>query len=335
MRMKRSIQVIDYHTCGEPLRIVPAVTHVPGKTMEEKFRYAQTALDDTRRLVTHEPRGHRKMFGCFLTEPVNAGSLFGVLFFDTTMFNAACGAGAIALATAAMEMGWVKYEEGSNKLHFDIPPGQVELSVEIKNDEVVDVRYRGVPSFVFDQGIEVDTSIGRLVLDVAFGGVFFAINTVEHPDRFRELQARGSLATVYGEVKKALDETGRYVHPEYPSIRSIDGVHFISENRSPVFVKEWDASSYFSGGELDRSPCGNGTAACMALYFARRELGLGQEVRASGPTGQSFKGKILSTTQVAGRPAIVPEIRARGYLTGMGSLMLDASDPLNQGFLLA
>jgi proline racemase len=302
MRLKKSIHVIDYHACGEPLRIVPSSPHIPGATMVEKFKYVQTHLNGLRCFLTHEPRGHRKMFGCLLTEPVNPGSLFGVLFFDTTIFNAACGHGSIALATAAIEQGWFDAREGLNTLYFDIPLGQVELVVEVKNGEVEHVRYRNVPCFVFEPGIELDTSAGPISADVVFGGVFFAIVETR---QLAEISPE-RLPKLYLEIKDKLDGTGRYFHPDFPSIRDIDGVHFISEEVAVPFVKAWRASSFYSGGALDRSPCGTGTCATMALYHYRGELSVNAEVKATGPTGEFFTGQILGVGSAAGLEAILP-----------------------------
>ncbi|MEP5759096.1 MAG: proline racemase family protein [Litoreibacter sp.] len=332
MKITKTLQVIDYHAAGEPMRIYPTVIRVPGETMMDKYDYACQHLDGLRRFMAHEPRGHSAIMGCILTEPVNEGSLFGVLFFDTTIFNAACGHGSIVLATAAVEQGWITPVEGENSILFDIPLGQIEMKTYVEDGEVVKAIYRGVPSFVHEQDVTVETSVGPVKLDIAFGGVFFAIIDTaqfgpEPPDRAVFLQ-------LYAEIKSKLDATGTVVLADQPSIRDIDGVHFITMKDRPGFKLAWRADSIFSGGTLDRSPCGTGTCATLANFYNKGVIGPDEPIFAESAPGEHFQSKIVAIDDSAGRTTVTSDIWARGYLTGYNNLVATDGDPLAGGFVV-
>lgn len=332
MKISKTIQVIDYHVTGEPMRICPSVAQIPGKTMLEKFDYAVAHLDHTRRFLAHEPRGHGEMMGCLLTDPVNEGSLFGVLFFDTTIFNAACGHGSIALATAAIEQGWVQSVEGENSILFDIPLGQIEVRVMVKDGEVDHAIYRGVPSFVHESDILVQTSHGLVKLDIAFGGVFFAI--VDMAQFGSSAPDLADLTQLYFEIKEKLDASGTIYLPETPSIKDIDGVHFITHLEKTGYAQAWETRSIFSGGALDRSPCGTGTCATLANFYAKSEMAVDDQAYAGSAPGEHFIATIVSVNEGAQRTEVTSEIRARGYLTGYGNLVAVDGDPLAKGFVI-
>lgn len=333
MKIIKSVQVIDYHATGEPMRICPTIVHVPGETMMDKFAYAREHLEQTRRFLANEPRGHGEMMGCLLTEPVNAGSLFGVLFFDTTIFNAACGHGSIALATAAIEQGWVAAKEGENKILFDIPCGQIEVRVIVENGDVETAIYRGVPSFVHQSDVEVVTRSGLIKLDVAFGGVFFAI--IDMAQFGDVMPSQSELFRLYFEIKEKLDATGTIVLPDEPSIRDIDGVHFMRHFDKEGYAQAWDTRSIFSGGALDRSPCGTGTCATLANFYRKGMMKHGDKAFARSAPGDHFIAQITDVNQQDGRTEVTSEIRSRGYLTGYGNLVLTKDDPLGVGFVIS
>ncbi len=332
MKVTKTIQVIDYHATGEPMRIYPTIIRVPGETMMAKYDYACQHLDHLRRFMAHEPRGHGAIMGCLLTEPENKDSLFGVLFFDTTIFNAACGHGSIVLATAAVEQGWIDPIEGENTILFDIPLGQIEMKTFVKDGEVVKAVYRGVPSFVHEQDVTIETSLGQVHLDIAFGGVFFAI--VDTAQFGPNIPQRETLLQLYAEIKATLDATGKVVLPEQPSIRDIDGVHFITMIDKPDFKLAWRADSFFSGGTLDRSPCGTGTCATLANFHNKGAIGKGELAYAESAPGEHFQSKIVTIEERGGRAAVTSDIWARGYLTGYNNLVATADDPLVVGFVI-
>ena len=147
---------------------------IPGATILEKRRHAQERLDDVRALLVNEPRGHADMYGCFVTEAVAPGSDLGVLFFHNAGFSTACGHGTIALATYALESGLLPSRSPETELRIDVPSGTLPVTATVRHGQVERVRFRNVPSFVHEFGIALDTSLGALTVDVAYGGAFYA-----------------------------------------------------------------------------------------------------------------------------------------------------------------
>jgi proline racemase len=171
-----SITTTDYHTAGEPFRIVSGgVGPIPGKTVLDKRAWAMENLDHVRRFLVYEPRGHADMYGCFVTEPDDEGGDLGVLFFHNAGFSTACGHGTIALATWAIECGIVAPSEPETEMVVDAPSGRLRVVAKVEDGRPVSVRFRNVPAFVHSRGLPVGTgSSGEVPVDVSFGGAFYA-----------------------------------------------------------------------------------------------------------------------------------------------------------------
>ena len=170
------VQTTDYHTAGEPFRIVTGgVAPLEGATILDKRRFALERLDDVRKLLVHEPRGHADMYGCFVTEPDDDGADLGVVFFHTAGYTTACGHGTIALVTWALETGRLEAVEPETRVVVDVPSGRLETVASVRNGRVERVRFRNVPSYVEARGLKA----AGLSADVAFGGAFYA--SVESP----------------------------------------------------------------------------------------------------------------------------------------------------------
>src|ERR687885_1121858 len=169
------VSAVDYHTAGEPFRIVSGgVPALRGATVLERRAHARERLDHVRRLLVNEPRGHADMYGCFVTEPEDPAADLGVLFFHNAGFSTACGHGTIALATWAIESGIVSPSEPETEMVIDVPSGRLPVTAKVEDGRPVSVRFRNVPSFVHSRGLFVGTrSAGEVVLDVAFGGAFY------------------------------------------------------------------------------------------------------------------------------------------------------------------
>jgi proline racemase/trans-L-3-hydroxyproline dehydratase len=327
------VTTVDYHTAGEPFRIVTGgVDPIPGATILEKRRYALEHLDDVRALLVNEPRGHADMYGCFVTDAVAEGSDLGVLFFHNAGFSTACGHGTIALATHALESGLLPARAPETELRIDVPSGTLPVTAEVHEGRVECVRFRNVPSFVHEESIELDTSRGRLTVDVAYGGAFYA--SVRAADAGFEIDPAGlpGLIALGREIKQALETRVEIVHPEEPELRDIYGVIFFAdEDGSPLTQRN---VTVFADGEVDRSPCGSGTSARLALLHGQGRLRAGDTLLHRSIVGTEFQGRIVEATEVAGRAAVVTEVSGRAHLTGRHEFVLEAADPLGTGFLL-
>jgi proline racemase len=337
------VETVDYHTAGEPFRIVTGGVEPPrGDTILDQRRDAAQRLDRVRELLVHEPRGHADMYGCFITTPENEGADLGVVFFHNAGYSTACGHGTIALATYALEAGLVALREPETELTIDVPSGRLPVVVEVENGRVGRVRFRNVPSFVFAEGLTVSTTRGEVSADVSYGGAFYASVRAGDVGLAVEPAALPSLIDLGREVKRALEAEHEIVHPNEPELRDVYGVIFWQyEGGEPPSSTPLGSAqltqrnvAIFADGEVDRSPCGSGTSARLALLDARGELPRGDPLRHLSVVGTEFEGRVVGEAEVAGRPAVVTEIAGRAHRTGRHEFVLDPEDELGTGFLL-
>lgn len=320
-----SVSTTDYHTAGEPFRIVTAGVEPPaGRTILEQRRSAAERLDHIRKLLVHEPRGHADMYGCFPTEPEDDGADLGVVFFHNAGYSTACGHGTIALVTWAIETGRVERREPETRVVVDVPSGRLETWARVEQGRVRSVRFRNVPSYVWGEGL---AAAGRPV-DVAFGGAFYASlpESVEAGELPRLIELGRA-------IKGELEAAHELVHPLQPELRDVYGVIFWEHVADgPPLVQR--NVTVFADGEVDRSPCGSGTSARLALLDRSGRLPRGAELRHLGIVGGEFRARVVSDADVAGLPAVVTEVEGSAYRTGEHEFVLDPDDPLGTGFLL-
>ena len=328
------ITAIDYHTAGEPFRIVSGgVGPIPGATMLEKRRHAREHLDRVRELVVYEPRGHADMYGCFLTEPVDEGADLGVVFFHNAGYSTACGHGTIALATAALETGMLPITEPETELALDVPSGRLPVVASVRDGRVAHVRFRNVPSFVYAEGLELETSHGRVVTDIAYGGAFYAFVDAARLGLSVDAANVAAFIELGREIKRSVEAAHDVAHPLEPELRDVYGVIFVErEAREPV-LRERNVA-VFADGEVDRSPCGSGTSARLALLDRAGVLPRGEKLVNASVIGTEFEARVVDGADVDGVPAVVTEVSGSAHLTGFHQFVLRQDDPLGTGFLL-
>jgi proline racemase len=321
-----AITTVDYHTGGEPFRIVTGGVETPqGETILDRRRDALERLDHVRRFLVHEPRGHADMYGCFVVAPEDEGADLGVVFFHNAGYSTACGHGTIALVTWALDEGIVDRGEGENRVVVDVPSGRLETWAQVEGGRVRSVRFRNVPAFVHAEGLEV---AGR-TLDLAFGGAFYA--SVEERVEPRELPR---LIELGRELKRAIEAGHEVVHPLEPELRDVYGVIFWQEEGETDGTLTQRNVTVFADGEVDRSPCGSGTSARLALLDRSGRLPRGAELRHLSIVGSEFRARVVDDSDVAGIAAVVTEVEGTAYRTGEHVFTLDADDPVGEGFLL-
>jgi proline racemase len=305
------IETMDYHTAGEPFRIVTSgADALRGATILDKRRDAAERLDSVRQLLVNEPRGHADMYGCFVTEPNDDGADLGVVFFHNAGYSTACGHGTIALVTWAIETGVVP----GPRVVVDVPSGRLETVAQLEDGKVRSVRFRNVPSFVWDAE-----------LAIAFGGAFYAcVEERVEPSELPRLIERGR------ELKAEIEANHDVVHPLEPELRDVYGVIFF-QREGPNTQRN---VTVFADGEVDRSPCGSGTSARLALLDASGELKRGDELRHLSIVGSEFRGSVVGDAEVAGRPAVITEVEGSAHRTGEHRFILEDDDDLGTGFLL-
>ncbi len=322
-----TLTVTDYHTGGEPFRIVTGgAPPLRGATVLERRRHASEHLDHVRRLLVFEPRGHADMYGCHVVPPNDDGADLGVVFFHNAGYSTACGHGTIALVTWALDEGIVEPREGENSVVVDVPSGRLETVAEVRRGRVVSVRFRNVPAYVWGTGL---TAAG-IEVDVAFGGAFYAsVRERVAPTELPRLIELGRA------VKRDLEAAQTIAHPDEPELAGVYGVIFWQEEPAePEFALVQRNVTVFADGEVDRSPCGSGTSARLALLHGEGRLAPGDELRHLSIIGSAFTGRVVDGALVGGVPAVVTEVEGRAFRTGSCVFGLDPDDPLGEGFLL-
>jgi proline racemase len=333
-----TIATTDYHTGGEPFRIVvdPPVP-IPGRTVGER---RARAIEDhdvqvLRAVLCSEPRGHADMYGGFVVPPDDDGAHLGVLFWHKDGFSTACGHGTIALGVWAVETGRVVAPiTGSVDVMIDVPSGRVTARVHREDARVVAVDFVNVPSWVVATDVPVTTSRGEVSVTVAYGGAIYATLPAAQmglsvtPEHLSDLIALGR------EIKWALNDTEHAVHPTDPRLTGIYGTIWVDDLGDAAGQVHQRNVTVFADGEVDRSPCGSGTCARLAALAADGRLPAGTVLRHDSIVGSTFTGTVLDTVDVDGRPAVIPQVTGMAYRTGEHVFSIDPHDPLVPGFLL-
>jgi proline racemase len=327
------ITTTDYHTAGEPFRIVTGgVPALEGRTVLERRRWAADHLDDVRRLLVNEPRGHADMYGAFVTPADDDGADLGVVFFHNEGYSTACGHGTIALVTWAVECGRVP----GPAVRVDVPSGRLACTATMRDDgRVAAVRFDNVPSFALALDVPVMTSRGPLALDIGFGGAFYGVLDVRALGLAVVPAALPELIALQRELRPALEAAADVVHPLEPELRGIYGIIFWEplDGDAPGARRQRNVT-VFADGEVDRSPCGSGTSARLAVLHARGELDVGGRLHHRSIVDSAFESGISGATEVAGRPAFATWVEGRAFRTGEHTFVLDPDDDLGTGFLL-
>ena len=333
MRASRVFSAVDSHTEGMPTRVITGgVAPLPGDSMLARKLWFEEHLDDLRLLLMREPRGHGAMSGAILQPPLAEGADWGVLFIEVSGCLPMCGHGTIGVATVLVETGMVEVAEPETLVRLDTPAGLVEARVAVENGRARSVRLRNVPSFLLGAGRSVRLDGHTVAYDMAFGGNFYALLPAADaglsvdPARSQELIEAGL------ELMSAINESDPPVHPADERIAGCRHVVFTAPGEDGP--RSQRSATSIHPGWLDRSPCGTGTSAKLAQLHARGELSVGEEFVNRSVIGTRFGARIVAETEVAGLPAVVPEISGRAWITGMGQYVLDPDDPFPAGFAL-
>jgi proline racemase len=330
----RTLSVIDYHTEGEPMRfVVDGVAPIPGATLMARSEHLAAHARDLLGFTLYEPRGHAAMCGAILTEPVTAGADAGVLFIEPLGPVHMCGHGAIALGAMLVETGRVPAPGGAATVTLDTPAGLVTCRVRAGAGRPTEVTIRNVPAFSAGLDLVVEVpGLGPVAYDLAYGGHFYAL--VEAAPLGLSLDAKEAprLVEAGERIRAAIEARGPLVHPAMPEARGLLYVQLYEPARRPD--AQLRNAVVVAPAGLDRSPCGTGTSARLANLHARGRLAVGEEFGHESIIGTRFVGRIAALTDVAGTPAVVPEITGRAWLMGRATLSLDPTDPFPGGFLL-
>lgn len=332
MNVNRIISTIDTHTAGEPTRVITGgVPNIPGSSMQEKKAWMTKNEDDLRKMLMWEPRGHRDMFGAILTAPVSEDADMGIVYMDGGGYLDMCVHGSIGAVTAMVESGLLTSIDGTSEqaeqVILDTPAGKVYATVHLDQGRAKGVTIQNVPSF-FYEAMEIELEgVGRLPVSVCYAGNYFAIVKSEHlgmrvePQRVDELIKFGLM--IRDKVNLSIDIR----HPESGEPGRVGLVEVYDEDTAPhrnVVI--------FGSGQADRSPCGTGTGAKMALLHAQNQLTVGQPYPYQSIIGTEFIGEIVAEKKMSDRIAIVPAVTGRAHIIGLHKFVIDDEDPFKYGF---
>ncbi len=334
----KHISTIDSHTAGKGTRLVMSgLPPIPGQAMAEKLAFAEEHLSWAPGLLLLEPRGHKDLFGAILTPPCSPTADVGALFMDNQGYEPMCGHAVIGIVTTVLETGMFEMVEPETLITLDTPAGPVCAQAQIRDGRVLAVSFENVPAFVYRSDISLNVpEVGELVVDVVFGGLFFVLVDARQIEIELVPDNAARLADLGMRILAAANEQVPVRHPELPHIDKIIDLRFYVE----LVGDGADSRNVVILGDrmVDRSPCGTGTCAEVALRYARGQLGLGEQFVTESIIGTRFTGQVIAETQVGSGskvfPAVIPKVTGSAYITGFHQFVLDSEDPFPEGFRL-
>lgn len=339
LRFAHTLQAIDTHTAGEPTRIVTGgLPVVRGRTMADKLEALRRDHDHLRRALVLEPRGHDAIVLAMLLPPC-ADADIGVVFANDAGYLGMCGHGAIGVASTAVATGMVPAAPCTT-VRLDTPAGVVVCKVAVHDGRPTHVTITNVPSFLARQRAIVDVhNFGKVAVDVAYGGNWFGFVEAEQLGLEVSKANLPILMSAATAVREAMVRDGvRGVHPETGSEQIVDHVKLFvatdgqSGSNGEACTAGAKALTLCPGAAYDRSPCGTGTSAKLAVLHAKGELAVGEWFDSESVLGTHFRARITAETEVCGRPAVVPEITGSAWITGFQTFVIDPDDPCRFGF---
>ena len=327
LKSDETITSADYHTGGEPFRIVD-IGPMEGTTVLDRRSWAEENLDDVRKFLINEPRGHADMYGGFVVPADDEDGDLGVVFFHKDGFSTACGHGTIALVTWAIDSGLIEPKDDVVTVVVDVPSGRLVTEAKMHGQKVDSVCFQNVPSFVSATNVSLQTSIGQVSADISFGGAFYAsVNSGE-----LELSPTASnidaLISLGREIKDQLKDHQSAVHPDDDRLSGVYGTIFYEEiGNNPLHQRNM---TIFADGQVDRSPCGSGTSARLALLHKGGRILVGESFYNEGVAKEKFVGKVTSESG----NTVITTIQGSAYHYATSTFVLDARDSLGNGFQL-
>jgi len=331
--VSNTFECIDAHTCGNPVRVVKnGGPYLEGETMREKRQHFLREFDWIRRGLMFEPRGHDMMSGSIFYPPSASENDFGILFIETSGCLPMCGHGTIGAITIGIEKGLIT-PKTPGKVRMETPAGLVQIEYQQTGEKVDWVKLTNVKSYLAASKLSIESSeLGELFFDVSYGGNFYAI--IDPQQNFSGIQdfTAANLVRYSQEIRDKINSKypDKFIHVEDETIRNVSHVLWTGETIDP---KATARNAVFYGDKaIDRSPCGTGTSARMAQWYAQGKLKVGDEFIHESYIGSAFHGKIEAVSMLGGIEAIVPSIRGWAKIYGHNTISIDDDDPYAHGF---
>lgn len=333
MNFQRLFTTIDTHTGGNPTRtVLSGLPELKGETMSDKMLYMKEHYDWIRKFLMYEPRGHDVMSGALMVPPCNPKADVGVIYVETGGYLPMCGHDTIGFCTALIETGMVEVNEPYTQLNVDTPAGLVKTTIKVEDGKAKEVTFANVPSFLL-KSIEMDVEgIGYLQCDIAYGGNFYGI--IDARKLGLELTRENASVIIDKAItiRNAINASEEVVHPESPFINGLTHIEFFTDPVHPE--ANLKNTVVVPPGGIDRSPCGTGTSAKLAVLHRQSKLDVDELFVYESIVGTLFKARILELTNVQDYQAVVPEVTGSAWITGMHRFFYNESDDLKEGFLL-
>lgn len=329
--INRTFTCIDGHTCGNPVRLVTdGAPPLEGRTMSEKRLHFIREYDWIRRGLMFEPRGHDIMSGSFLYPPSGPSNDIGILFMETSGCLPMCGHGTIGTVTFMLERDLLR-PGTPGFLRLEVPAGDITADYKMEAGRVSTVKIRNVPSFLYKTDIVVDApGLGKLKLDVSYGGNFYAI--IDPQENYPGLDqfTTGNILRFSPMIRDLLNRDHAFIHPSDKNIKGLTHVMWTGDSMDPGSTAR--NAVFYGDKAIDRSPCGTGTSARMAQWYAQGKLSAGEVFIHESIIGCKFSGTIEGVERVGSLEAIIPGIEGWARITGDSRITIDETDPYAFGF---
>ncbi len=330
--MKHIFNCIDAHTCGNPVRLVKdGGPDLQGKNMSEKRQHFLSEYDWIRTGLMFEPRGHDMMSGSILYPPHDPENDVAVLFIETSGCLPMCGHGTIGTITIAIEHGLIQCKN-PGIVKMETPAGLVNIVFQTQDEKVKSVKLTNVASFLHSSELLVDCpELGELVVDVAYGGNFYAIVDIQKNFKGIDYYSADKLIAWARELRKNINAKFDFIHPEDETIKGCSHILWTGDTKDK---KSTARNAVFYGEKaIDRSPCGTGTSARMAQWYSKGKLKKGDEFIHESIIGSKFVGRIEEELKVNDKPAIRPSVEGWAKVYGYNTIWIDKEDdPYAYGF---
>ena len=334
MKTERVITVVETHSNGETTKVVVSgFPRIPGKSMWEKTKYCQEHLDHLRRALMTQPRGFSGILGAILTEPTHPEADYGVIFTYSGGYFNSCGDSTFSVTKVLIEQGMVEVKEPITRLTLDTAAGLVRIEAKVKDGEVQEISFEGVPSFYQESTKIRVPEIGEINVDVAFGGLYYIfVNPIEVGIQVKPENAK-ELIRVGMKILNVANEQIKVSHPENPELNKIELVTFSAK---PIKPEHHYRHANVYSDTICVSPAGTSVSAKLATLWAKGEFKAGDHliVESLVHPDLTMIGEVCRETKVGEYKAVIPKLSAKAYIIGLQHCILERDDPIKHGFML-
>jgi proline racemase len=312
--------------------VLSGFPEIPGESMLEKTRYCEENLDHLRRAVMLRPRGFKGILGAILTRPTREEADFGVVYTHSDGYFNACGDSTFATVKALLESGRIEKQEPVTELVLDTAGGLLPVKAAVKDGEVEGISYEGTPSFFTGHHTLDVPDLGEVEADVAFGGLWYAFVDAQSVGAVTEASNAAELIRTGLKIMDAANDQVEIRHPENPALDKIQLVTFSDSPADPEH--DYKHANVQDVGFLCISPAGTSVSAKLATFVAKGEMGIGDGIVVESPVnpGIVMEGRAIREARVGDYEAIVPELSAKAYVTGIQQFVVEEDDPIKYGF---